>query len=214
MIDVLLVDDHAVVRAGYRRVLEDDPDIRVVGEAQSAEQGYAAFCRLRPDVSVIDLSMAGIGGLGLMRRILGRDRSARLLAFSMHEEAPYASRALQAGARGYVTKAAAPDTLIEAVLKVHAGELFLSPDIARQLALDRLPARGDALAVLSPNELEVLRMIAQGRSVTEIAAALCLSPKTIANYQTQVKEKLGVRSTAALVHVAARCGLIRMAQPD
>jgi DNA-binding NarL/FixJ family response regulator len=214
MIDVLLVDDHAVVRAGYRRVLEDDADIRVVGEAENAEQGYAAFCRLRPDVSVIDLSMAGMGGLGLMRRILGRDRSARLLAFSMHEDALYASRALQAGARGYVTKAAAPETLIEAVQKVQAGQIFLSPDIARRLALDRLPARGDLLAVLSPKELEVLRMIAQGRSVAEIAAALCLSPKTIANYQTQVKAKLGARSTATLVHLAARCGLIRMAQPD
>lgn len=214
MIDVLLVDDHAVVRAGVRRVLEDDSNIRVVGEAENADQGYAAFSRLRPDVSVIDLSMAGMGGLGLIRRILDRDRSAHLLAFSMHEEGLYAARALQAGARGYITKNSAPDTLIEAVQKVHAGKVFLSPDIAQQLALERVPSAGDALAVLSPKEFEVLRMIAQGSSLAEIAAALRLSPKTVANYQTQVKEKLGVRTTAALVHLAVRRGVIGMARPD
>lgn len=213
MIQVLLVDDHPVVRAGYRRILDDDPGIRVVGEADNAEQGYAAFCRLQPDVGVIDLSMSGMGGLGLMQRILARERGARLLAFSMHEDALYAAHSLQAGARGYLTKAARPHSLIEAVKEVHAGRIFLGSGIAQRLALGRLPA-ADGLGALSPRELEVLRMLAQGRSLAEIAQALRVSPKTVANYQTLVKEKLGLRSSAALVHLAARCGLVDVAQPD
>lgn len=213
MIDVLLVDDHAVVRAGTRRVLEGEGDIRVVGEAQDAEQGYAAFCQLRPDVSVIDLTMGGIGGLGLIRRILSRDRTARLIVFSMHEDDVFATRALQAGARGYVTKNSTVDTLVEAIRKVHAGNVFLSPDIAQRLAMERTSPE-DPLAVLSPREFEVLRMIAQGHTLAEVAAALHLSPKTIANHQTRVKEKLGVRTTAALVHLAVRRGVIGMARPE
>ena len=213
MIGVLLVDDHPVVRAGYRRILDDGRGIRVVGEAESAEQGYAEFCRLRPDVSVIDLSMAGMGGIGLMQRILAREPAARLLAFSMHEDALYAGRALQAGARGYLTKAAPPHSLIEAVQVVHSGKIFLDPQVAQRLALERLPA-GDPLAALSPKELEVMRLLAQGRSVADIADALRLSPKTIANYQTLIREKLDVRSAAALVHLAARCGLVGVAGPD
>jgi two-component system invasion response regulator UvrY len=212
MIQVLLVDDHPVVRAGYRRILDDDPGIRVVGEAQSAEQGYAEFCRLLPNVGVIDLSMAGMGGIGLMQRILAREPAARLLAFSMHEDALYAGRALQAGARGYLTKAAPPHSLIEAVQAVHAGGTFLDPRIGQRRAVERLVA-ADPLRALSPKELEVMRLLAQGRAVAEIAAALRLSPKTIANYQTQIRDKLELRSAAELVHLAARCGLVSMAPP-
>lgn len=213
MIQVLLVDDHPVVRAGYRRILDDDAGIRVAGEAESAEEGYAQFCRLKPDVGVVDLSMAGMGGIGLIQRILVRHPSARLLAFSMHEDALYAGRALQAGARGYLTKAAPPLSLIQAVKTVHSGKIFVDPDIAQRLAAGRLPA-ADPLAALSPKELEVMRLLAQGSSVTEIAETLRLSPKTIANYQTQIKDKLELRSTAALVHLAARCGLVSVARPD
>jgi DNA-binding NarL/FixJ family response regulator len=206
MIRVLLIDDHAVVRAGYRRFLERSADVRVVAEAADAEQGYTQFRQHEPDISIVDLSMPGAGGLALTRRILAHQPLARVLVFSMHEDALFAARALQAGARGYVTKNSAPETLVEAVHHIYAGRSFLSPDIAQRLA----PGGGDAdpLAVLSAKEFEVFRLIAQGQSVAAIAAALSLSQKTVANYQTLIKEKLGATTTAALVHVALRHGVI------
>jgi DNA-binding NarL/FixJ family response regulator len=213
MITVLLVDDHAVVRAGYRRFLEHEQGIRVAAEAGSAEEGYTAFCRLGPEVSVIDLSLPGMGGLELVRRIVRREPAARTIAFSMHEESLLARRALQAGARAYVTKASAPDTLVEAVRRVHAGRTFLSPDMAHKLALEGAGA-GDPLAELTPKEFEVFRLLAQGLALAEIATALKLSLKTVANYQSQVRDKLGVATGAALVHLAARRGLVRTAPPD
>jgi DNA-binding NarL/FixJ family response regulator len=206
VIRVLLIDDHAVVRAGYHRFLERSADVRVVAEAADAEQGYAQFRQYEPDVSIVDLSMPGAGGLALTRRILAHQPLARVLVFSMHEDALFAARALQAGARGYVTKNSAPETLVEAVHQIYAGRSFLSPDIAQRLALGGGDA--DPLAVLSAKEFEVFRLIAEGHSVAAIAAALSLSQKTVANYQTLIKEKLGATTTAALVHVALRHGVI------
>jgi len=204
MIRILLVDDHAVVRAGYRRFLERSDDVSVVAEAADAAQGYVLFRRHAPDVSVVDLSMPGAGGLELIRRIVAHEPLARVLVFSMHAEAVFAARALQAGARGYVTKRSAPETLVEAVRQVHADRSFLSPDIT--LAFGGGDA--DPLAVLSAKEFEVFRLIAEGRSVADIAAALSLSQKTVANYQALIKNKFGAATTAALVHVALRHGVI------
>ena len=206
MIRILLIDDHAVVRAGYHRFLECSADVSVIAEAADAEQGYAQFRRYKPDISILDLSMPGAGGLTLIRRIVAHAPLARVLVFSMHEEAVFAARALQAGARGYVTKNSAPETLVEAVHHVYAGRSFLSPDIAQRLALGG--GNVDPLAVLSAKEFEVFRLIAEGQSVADIAAALSLSQKTVSNYQTQIKEKLGAATTAALVHVALRHGVI------
>lgn len=214
MISVLLVDDHPVVRAGYRRFLEHAAAMRVAGEADNAELGYAAFCRLRPDVSVIDLSMPGMGGLELIRRILRREPAARAVAFSMHEESLYAMRALHAGALAYITKSSAPDTLIEAIQRAHAGRTFLSPDMAQKLAVESAAAPRDPLAALSPREFEVFRMIAQGCTLGEIAAALRLSRKTVANYQSHIKDKLGAATTVALAHLAARRGLLSRLAPE
>ena len=206
MIRVLLIDDHAVVRAGYHRFLERSEDLEVVAEAANAEQGYVEFRRHEPDVSIVDLSMPGAGGLTLIRRIVAYEPLARVLVFSMHEDAVFAARSLQAGARGYVTKNSEPETLIEAVRQICAGRIFLSPDIAQRLAL----GSGDAgpLAVLSAKEFEVFRLIAEGRSLADIAAALSLSQKTVANYQALIKEKLNATTTAALVHIALRNGVI------
>jgi DNA-binding NarL/FixJ family response regulator len=206
MIRLLLVDDHAVVRAGYHRFLERSEDVRVVAEAADAEQGYLLFRQHTPDIAVVDLSMQGAGGLELIRRIVAHESLARVLVFSMHEEGIFAERAFQAGARGYVTKQSAPEILVEAVRQVHAGRSFLSPDMAQRLVL----GRGDAnpLAVLSGKEFEIFRLLAEGRPVADIALALSLSQKTVANYQTLIKEKLGATTTAALVHIALRHGVI------
>jgi len=202
MIRILLIDDHAVVRAGYRRFLEHAEQMLVVGEAENAEQGYTLHRALQPDVCVLDLSMPGVGGLELIRRISSQTPQARLLAFSMHEEPVFAQRALQAGARGYVTKQSAPDVLVHAVRELHAGRHFVSPDMARELAHNQASAHPSSL--LSPREFEVFRLIAEGQSVLEAAQRLKLSQKTVANHLTQLKEKLGATNSAALVHIAAR----------
>jgi DNA-binding NarL/FixJ family response regulator len=208
MIRSLLVDDHAVVRAGYRRFLERDEDVRVIAEAADAELGYALFRQHTPDVSVIDLSMQGAGGLELIRRIIAQAPRARVLVFSMHEEALFVERALQAGARGYVTKQSPPGVLVDAVREVHAGRRFLGPGLAPHLRSGQSLA--DPITTLSAKEFEVFRMIAQGQSVANVASTLNLSQKTVANHQTQVKEKLGAGTTTALVHIAFRHGVIAL----
>jgi len=208
MIRILLVDDHAVVRSGYHRFLERHDDLRVVAEAADADEGYALFGLHQPDVSVVDISMAGVGGIELIRRMLAREPAARALAFSMHDDAQFVSRALQVGARGYVTKTSQPETLVEAVRSVHAGGLYLSPDVA-QRRHNALPGSDDPLTQLSAKEFEVFRWFAEGHSSQDIAQALNLSRKTVANYQTQIKDKLGVSTTAALVHIALRHGVVK-----
>lgn len=208
-IRVLLVDDHAVVRAGYHRLLAQGPQVQVVAEAEGAESGYAEFCAHRPDVSIVDLTLPDGGGLGLIRRIHARQSSAAVLAFSMHEDALFAMRAFQAGARGYVTKKSAPEILVEAVQQVAGGKVFLSPDIAHQLARHDVGGACDPVETLSAREFEIFGLLADGRSIAEIAATLDLSAKTVANYQTQIKAKLGIDTTAGLVHLALHRGLIR-----
>lgn len=209
MIRILLIDDHAVVRAGYRRFLERSKRVTVVAEGENAEQGYALFRQQSPDVTVVDLSMPGVGGLALIRRIIAHEPLARVLVFSMHEEAIFAERALQAGACGYVTKQSPPEVLVDAVHEVHAGRRFLGPGIEQQLNFGQLGTH--SLAELSAKEFEVFRLIAQGQSVANVATTLNLSLKTVANHQTQVKEKLGATTTTALVHIAFRHGVIALA---
>lgn len=207
MIRILLVDDHAVVRAGYNRFLALHDDVQVVAEASDGETGYAAFCLHQPDVSVVDISMAGMGGIELMRRMVAREPKARALAFSMHDDPLFVTRALQAGARGYVTKSSDPDTLVQAVRQVRAGQIYLSADVAERMATARKGS--DPVSVLSAKEFEVFRLFAQGHASHEVAEALSLSPKTVANYKTQVKDKLGATTTAALVHIALRFGVLQ-----
>lgn len=209
MIRILLVDDHAVVRAGYRRFLERSELVRVVAEGEDTEQGYALVRQHQPDVCILDLSMPGVGGLELIRRVIAQNPLARILAFSMHEEAAFAERALQAGACGYVTKQSAPEVLVEAVHAVHAGRRFLSPDIAQQLTHGG--GGFHPVTALSAKEFEVFRLIAEGQSVARVASTLNLSQKTVANHQTQVKEKLGATTSTALVHIALRHGVIALA---
>ncbi|MFO1319535.1 MAG: response regulator transcription factor [Burkholderiales bacterium] len=213
---VLLVDDHAVVREGYRRLLERTPDIRVIAEAATGEDAYRLFAERGADVIVLDLSLPGIGGLEVCRRILARDETARILVFSMHDDVLFSSRALKSGARGYVTKASAPEVLVEAVRAVAAGRLYLSQDIATELAVRALPGGHSPVQSLSAREFEVFRLLVEGRSVADIARILSLSQKTVANYQSSLRQKLDVANTTQAVRLAMSYGLFpaNAATPD
>jgi DNA-binding NarL/FixJ family response regulator len=204
MIRVLLVDDHPVVRAGYGRLLEQAGDIRVVAEAGDGDAGYAAFVAHGADVVVSDLSMAGGGGFDLIRRVLARDADARILVFSMHDGVLLVRRALAAGARGFLTKASAPECLITAVCALHDGQRYLGPDLAASLLHEHAAPEVERIAALSGREFDVFRLLAGGRTAAECAQELNLSPKTIANHQTAIKDKLGVSTLAALAHLALR----------
>lgn len=206
-VTVLLVDDHAVVREGYRRLLENSPSIRVVGEAADAQSAYLAWQEHRPQVTVMDIALPGASGIEALRRIRSRDAEARVLMFSMYEDPVFAARALQAGARGYVTKAAAPQVLVEAVLAVAVGKAYIVPGVAQELALRSLAPDGGAES-LSPREFEVLRMLVDGKSVGEIARSLGLTPKTVANHQSALRQKLGAGTAVQLLQAAARLGLM------
>jgi two-component system, NarL family, invasion response regulator UvrY len=207
VVTVLLVDDHAVVREGYRRLLERSPSIRVVGEAIDAQSAYIAWLEHRPQVTVMDIALPGASGIDALRRIRARAPQAQVLMFSMYEDPVFAARALQAGARGYVTKAAAPDVLVQAVLAVARGEPYLAGRVAQELAL-RNVADEQAAERLSPREFEVLRMLVAGRALPEIAKSLGLTAKTVANHQSILRQKLGAGTAVQLLQAAARLGIV------
>ena len=196
-LSVLLVDDHAVVREGYRRLLERHGDIEVVGEAADAATAHAAFCRLKPQIVVMDITLPGTTGIEAMRRMLAHDPSARVLIFSMHEEGIFAAHVMQAGAAGYLTKASAPDALVQAVHSIASGKKYVSADIAQKLALREFETR-DA-GELTEREFEVLQLLAQGRSIKDIAESMRLNPKTVANHQSAIKAKLGAETAIDLL---------------
>jgi two-component system, NarL family, invasion response regulator UvrY len=209
-ISILLVDDHPVVRQGYRRVLENQSDFRVVAEADSATSAYAAFKAHAPDVVVMDISMKGASGLEAIRNIRARDRHARVLVFSMHSEAALVKAAFNAGASGYVTKSSEPATLIRAIRSVAQGERAMSDDVAHILASESLDPSQSILDRLGEREIEILRQLATGATTEEIAANLNLSPKTVQNYHYLVKAKTGLATDAQLVRLAVACGLANL----
>jgi two-component system, NarL family, invasion response regulator UvrY len=203
-IRIMLVDDHAIVRSGFRRLLEQQPGCHVVAEAADADRAYALFMEHEPDVVVLDLSMPGVSGLDTIRRIMARKPSAKILVFSMHEDASLAERAIQLGARGYVTKSSAPETLASAVADIVQGKLALSPDIARSLAILKVTADENPVNALSAREFEIFRLLAGGHSVASIATLMSLSGKTVANYHSLIKQKLGISTDVELVLLAQR----------
>lgn len=212
MIRVLLTDDHPVVRTGYRRLLEQAGDVHVVAEAGDCDAAYAAFVAMPPDVFVTDLSMPGCGGLELIRRVMLRAPAARVLVFSMHDSPLLVRHALEAGARGFLTKASAPDCLVVAIRALHAGKRHLGPDLPASLLQPREPQHeAERLATLSAREFEIFRLLAQGHTSGECAQVLRLSPKTVSNHQTLIREKLGVVTSAALAHLALRHRVINAA---
>ena len=202
-ISVLLVDDHAVVREGYRRLLETHTNIKVVGEAANGLDAVVLFGALTPDVVVMDIALPGITGIETLRRMLTANTQARVLMFSMYEEAIYANRALQAGAFGYVTKASAPDVLLVAVQTVANGNRYLSPDIAQELALRSITTQTQMPSRLSDREHEVLQLLVQGMPLREIAVRLGMSTKTVANHQSVLKHKLGAETAVQLARLGA-----------
>lgn len=207
-ITVLLVDDHAVVREGYRRLLEVSGGITVVGEAGSAADAYHQFCSLTPDVAVMDIALPGVSGIEALRRILTHDPKARVLMFSMYEDSIFVRRALEAGAAGYLTKAAAPRVLVDAVATVASGRRFLSPDVAQMLALQPTSAERATPDVLSAREFEILKLLVDGCSLNEIAQQLGLNPKTVSNHQSSIRQKLGAETATQLLRAAMRLGLV------
>lgn len=207
-IQLILVDDHAVVRSGLRRLLELNKHIEVIAEADSGEQAYQFYGELEPDVVVMDISMPGMGGLESARRIIKRYASAKIVIFSMHESASFASQALKSGVKSYVTKTGAPEDLTRAVLEVANGKTFLSAEIAQKIALEALSGQDEPIHQLSGREFEVFRLLAEGKKVEEIAEMLKISQKTVANYYTMIKQKLGVSSPIDMVRLAIRHGLV------
>jgi DNA-binding NarL/FixJ family response regulator len=205
-LNVLLVDDHKVVLEGYRRLLERDPAISIVAEASNAESAYRAFCNFHPDVVVLDVALPGTSGIYAMRRMVARDHAARILVCSMYEDPIYMDRAFDNGAGGYVTKAAVAEVLAMAIKAVAQGQRYLSPDAAVAFAHWQTRER-NALASLNAREAEVLRQIVRGATLAEVASAMNLSEKTVANYQTLIRQKLGARNAAQLVQAAARIGV-------
>jgi two-component system invasion response regulator UvrY len=207
-ITVLLVDDHTVVRAGFRLMLEATEDIEVAAEADSGEAAYAAYSSAPVDVVVMDLAMAGIGGIEAIKRIVARDRKARILALSAHEDASYPRRALAAGARGYLSKRAAPEVLIEAVRAVAAGRPYIDAAIAQRMAIQDVSGGQNAVEQLSEREFEVFVQLARGLTVNQIAETFHLSPSTIGTHLYNIKQKLGAANQAELTLIAVRHGLI------
>jgi two-component system invasion response regulator UvrY len=207
---ILLVDDHAVVRAGYRTLLDDVPGLEIVGEADNGDLAVKMFIDTAPDVAIMDLSLPGIGGLEAIRRIVQRKHDARILAFSMHEDTVFVEQALQAGARGYITKSSAPNVLVEAVRQIAAGGMYLDPDVAQRLAFQKTRGASSPIAGLSTREFEIFCLLAEGETVSDIARRLSLSGKTVANYATQIKSKLDVSSVAEIARLAIRHGFVKV----
>ena len=208
MIRLLLVDDHAVVREGYRRLLERRGDLRIEVEAATAAEALQCCRDLAPDVVVADLSLPDMGGIELISRLIQRDPQARILAFTMHRDPLFAGQALRAGALGFVTKSSPPDVLVQAVYKVAARQRVLSPDIAPDMALQLLDGKDHPVQELTPREFEILRLLLAGKGPDEIGAALHISPKTVQNCHYQIKAKLGVKTDIELARQAMKWGLI------
>ena len=208
-INIILVDDHAVVRAGVRRLLEQEPLFDVIGEAESGEKAYQLFGELNPDVMLMDLSMPGMGGLEAIRRILMRDEKAKILVLSMHEDLSFANQALKLGAKGYLIKNTLGDDLVKAIEAISRGDIFLSDEIAKKIAVSSIDGGQDPIHDLSAREFEIFRLLAEGFEVDAIATTFNISPKTVSNYQTIIKQKLNIHSPVELIRYAIKAGLIK-----
>jgi len=206
---IVLVDDHAVVRAGVKRLLEQEPLFEVIGEAESGEKAYQIFGELKPDVMVMDLSMPGMGGLESIRRILMRYEKAKILVLSMHEDLSFANQALKLGAKGYLTKNTLADDLVKSIETVTQGDVFLSDEIAKKMAMQSISGNEDPIHELSAREFEIFRLLAEGLDVDAIASTLNISSKTVSNYQTMIKQKLNINTPIELIRYAIKVGVIK-----
>ena len=213
MISVLVVDDHDLVRSGISRMLADNPDIDVVGEASSGEGAIDAVRQRRPDIVLMDIRMPGIGGLEATRKILRLDDSIRVIVVTACADDPYPTRVMQAGATAYITKGADLDEMVRAIRKAHAGQRYISPEIAQKMALKQLGGDADDAEEtlfdrLSERELQIAMMVVDCQKVQDISDKLCLSPKTVNSYRYRIFEKLEISSDVELALMAVRFGLL------
>ncbi len=209
-INVMLVDDHAVVRFGFRMLLDATDDIRVVAEAESAEAAYQLIPKSKPDVIVMDISLGGTMGVEATRRIVARDKMARVLGLSSHEDPSYVRYMLKAGALGYLSKRSAPDELMHAIRQVAEGRMYIDSQLSQRMALEEFNGEKSPIEVLSEREFGVFIQLAKGSSVNQIAEMLNISPRTVGTHLYNVKQKLGVANQAELALIAVRHGLIEL----
>jgi len=207
-IKILLVDDHAVVRMGFKMLIEAEDDITVIGEDESGEGAIKLFQELKPDIIVMDITMPGIGGIEAIDRIMAKDKNTKILVLSAHEDSVHPKRVLNAGAMGYLTKRSAAEELIKAIKSIHQGKRYLEPSIAQQMAITQLSGETNPVEILSDREFEVFIALAKGKSTNDIADTLCLSPRTVGTHLYNIKQKLNANNSAEIALIAIRCGLI------
>ena len=207
-INVILADDHAVVRMGFKLLLQDTKDIAVVGEAESGEEVIKLLNTLTADIIVMDLSMPGIGGLETISRVVSKDKSPKILILSAHEDAIHPKRSLKAGANGYLSKRGAPEELIKAIRQIHSGNMYIEPSIAQKVAVSQMGGETSPVEVLSEREFDVFMALAGGKTVNQIAETLHLSPRTVGTHLYNIKQKLNASNQTELALIAIKSGLI------
>ena len=205
---VMLVDDHAVVRMGFRLLLESDPQVQVCAEADSGEAALRLFPEILPDVVLLDVSMPGMGGIEAVSRLVAKDAGVRILVLSAHEDTVHPKRLLKAGALGYLSKRTAGDELLKALHQVAEGRNYIDPVLAQQLAVQQFSGEQNPVEVLSEREFEVFMHLARGQSVNRIAETLFLSPRTVGTHLYNIKQKLGAENAAEIALIAMRNGLL------
>jgi two-component system invasion response regulator UvrY len=207
-LNVLLVDDHSVVRMGFKMLIDSEKDMQVIAEAETGEEGIIKFQEIKPDVIVMDITMPGIGGLEAIERIIAKDKNAKILVLSAHEDSVHPKRVLSAGAIGYLTKRSAAEELINAIRTVGSGKKYIESSVAQQLAITQLSGENDPTEVLSDREFEVFISLAKGKSTNEIADTMCLSPRTVGTHLYNIKQKLNANNSAEIALIAIRCRLL------
>ena len=207
-LNVLLVDDHSVVRMGFKMLIDNEKDMQVIAEAETGEEGIIKFQEIKPDVVVMDITMPGIGGLEAIERIIAKDKNAKILVLSAHEDSVHPKRVLSAGAIVYLTKRSAAEELINAIRTVGSGKKYIESTVAQQLAITQLSGENDPTEVLSDREFEVFISLAKGKSTNEIADTMCLSPRTVGTHLYNIKQKLNANNSAEIALIAIRCGLL------
>jgi two-component system invasion response regulator UvrY len=211
MIKVLLVDDHELVRTGFRHILDEAQDIQVVGEASTGESALQAIKRESPDIVLMDLNMPGMGGIEATRRIRRNHPETQVIAVTVHSDTPFPTQLHEAGALGYLTKGCPAEELFEAIHAVVKGRPFVSAEVSKKLAVANMTGEGkdSPFSKVASREMQVLMLIIQGKKTQDISDILCLSPKTISTYRHRLYEKLSVETDVELTHMALRYGLMK-----
>jgi two-component system, NarL family, invasion response regulator UvrY len=207
-INVMLVDDHAVVRMGFKMLLESDSEIKVIAEAENGEAAIKGYMEHKPDVVVMDITMPGIGGMEAIERILAKESNAKILVLSAHEDSVHPKRVLNIGAMGYLTKRSAAEELIKAIRTVASGKKYIEASVAQQMAIQQLSGDQNPVDVLSEREFEVFMSLAKGKSTEDIATTLFLSPRTVGTHLYNIKQKLNAKNSAEIALIAMRSGLL------